>query len=164
MLREQVADEDEIDLSNVAMSHYRLSKIRQQDIQLKADSTEYKLEPANDMGTAKAKDKKEDFLLVILGRVNDLFITDKLTDQDMINYVYTVADKMSENTKMMKQIQNNTREQAMLGEFDSALDDAVLDSNAAHMEQMTQLMSDPAKMRQFANIIYDVLMSQQKTR
>ena len=120
LLREQVADEDEIDLSNVAMSHYRLSKIRQQDIQLKADSTEHKLEPANDMGTAKAKDKKEDFLSVILGRVNELFITDKLTDQDMINYVHTVADKMSENTRMMKQIQNNTREQAMLGEFDSA--------------------------------------------
>jgi type I restriction enzyme R subunit len=163
LLREQVADEDEIDLSNVAMSHYRLSKIRQQDIQLKADSTEHKLEPANDMGTAKPKDKQEDFLSVILGRVNDLFITDKLTDQDMINYVHTVADKMSENTRMMKQIQNNTREQAMLGEFDSALDDAVLDSNAAHMEQMTQLMSDPAKMRQFAHIIYDVLVNQQKS-
>lgn len=163
LLREQVADEDEIDLSNVAMSHYRLSKIRQQDIQLKADSTEHKLEPANDMGTAKAKDKKEDFLSVILGRVNDLFITDKLTDQDMINYVHTVADKMSENTRMMKQIQNNTREQAMLGEFDSALDDALLDSNAAHMEQMTQLMSDPAKMKQFAHIIYDVLVNQQKS-
>ncbi|HEE6638200.1 restriction endonuclease subunit R [Acinetobacter baumannii] len=162
LLREQVADEDEIDLSNVAMSHYRLSKIRQQDIQLKADSTEHKLEPANDMGTAKAKDKKEDFLSVILGRVNELFITDKLTDQDMINYVHTVADKMSENTRMMKQIQNNTREQAMLGEFDSALDDAVLDSNAAHMEQMTQLMSDPAKMRQFAHIIYDVLVSKER--
>ena len=164
LLREQAADEDVIDLSNVAMSHYRLSKIRQQDIQLKADSTEHKLEPANDLGSAKAKNKQEDFLSVILQRVNDVFITDKLTDQDMINYVYTVADKMSENTKMMKQIQNNTREQAMLGEFDSALDDAVLDSNAAHMEQMTQLMSDPAKMRQFANIIYDVLVSQQKTR
>lgn len=162
LLREQVADEDEIDLSNVAMSHYRLSKLRQQDIQLKADSTEHKLEPANDMGTAKAKDKKEDFLSVILGRVNDLFITDKLTDQDMINYVHTVADKMSENTRMMKQIQNNTREQAMLGEFDSALDDAVLDSNAAHMEQMTQLMSDPAKMRQFAHVIYDVLVNEKR--
>ncbi|MFX8676367.1 type I restriction endonuclease subunit R, partial [Acinetobacter baumannii] len=32
LLREQAADEDVIDLSNVAMSHYRLSKIRQQDI------------------------------------------------------------------------------------------------------------------------------------
>ncbi len=59
MLREQAADEDEIDLSNVAMSHYRLSKLRQQDIQLKADSTEHKLEPGNDLGTAKAKDKKK---------------------------------------------------------------------------------------------------------
>ncbi len=159
LLREQAADEDVIDLSNVAMSHYRLSKIRQQDIQLKANSTEHKLEPANDLGTAKPKNKNEEFLSVILQRVNEVFITDKLTDQDMINYVYTVADKMSENTKMMKQIQNNTREQAMLGEFDSALDDAVLDSNTAHNEQTMQLMSDPSKMRQFANIIYDVLVS-----
>ncbi|HCD4663300.1 TPA: type I restriction enzyme subunit R domain-containing protein, partial [Acinetobacter nosocomialis] len=161
LLREQAADEDVIDLSNVAMSHYRLSKIRQQDIQLKANSTEHKLEPANDLGTAKPKNKNEEFLSVILQRVNEVFITDKLTDQDMINYVYTVADKMSENTKMMKQIQNNTREQAMLGEFDSALDDAVLDSNTAHNEQTMQLMSDPAKMRQFANIIYDVLASKE---
>jgi len=159
LLREQAADEDVIDLSNVAMSHYRLSKIRQQDIQLKANSTEHKLEPANDLGTAKPKNKNEEFLSVILQRVNEVFITDKLTDQDMINYVYTVADKMSENTKMMKQIQNNTREQAMLGEFDSALDDAVLDSNTAHNEQTMQLMSDPSKMRQFANIIYDVLVN-----
>lgn len=161
LLREQAADEDVIDLSNVAMSHYRLSKIRQQDIQLKANSTEHKLEPANDLGTAKPKNKNEEFLSVILQRVNEVFITDKLTDQDMINYVYTVADKMSENTKMMKQIQNNTREQAMLGEFDSALDDAVLDSNTAHNEQTMQLMSDPSKMRQFANIIYDVLASKE---
>ncbi len=159
LLREQVAEEDEIDLSNVAMTHYRLSKLRQQDIQLKADSTEYKLEPGNELGTAKPKDKKEDFLSQILSRMNDLFVTDNLTEKDMINYALTIADKMSENTRMMKQINNNTREQAMLGEFDTALDDAVLDSNAAHMEQMTQLMSDPAKMKQFAHIIYDVLVS-----
>lgn len=161
LLREQVAEEDEVDLSNVAMTHYRLSKLRQQDIQLKADSTEHKLEPGNELGTAKPKDKKEDFLSQILSRMNDLFVTDNLTEKDMINYALTIADKMSENTRMMKQIHNNTREQAMLGEFDTALDDAVLDSNAAHMEQMTQLMSDPAKMKQFAHIIYDVLVSKQ---
>lgn len=162
LLREQVAEEDEIDLSNVAMTHYRLSKLRQQDIQLKADSTEHKLEPGNELGTAKPKDKKEDFLSQILSRMNDLFVTDNLTEKDMINYALTIADKMSENTRMMKQIHTNTREQAMLGEFDTALDDAVLDSNAAHMEQMTQLMSDPAKMKQFAHIIYDVLVNRQK--
>lgn len=162
LLREQVAEEDEVDLSNVAMTHYRLSKLRQQDIQLKADSTEHKLEPGNELGTAKPKDKKEDFLSQILSRMNDLFVTDNLTEKDMINYALTIADKMSENTRMMKQIHNNTREQAMLGEFDTALDDAVLDSNAAHMEQMTQLMSDPAKMKQFAHIIYDVLVNREQ--
>jgi len=46
----RLGDEDEMDLSNVAMSHYRFSKLRQQDIQLKANSTEHKLEAANDMG------------------------------------------------------------------------------------------------------------------
>lgn len=162
LLREQVADEDEIDLSNVAMTHYRLSKLRQHDIQLKADSTEHKLEPGNELGTAKPKDKKEDFLSLILNRMNDLFVTDNLTEKDMINYALTIADKMSENTRMMTQIHNNPREQAMLGEFDMALDDAVLDSNAAHMEQMTQLMSDPAKMKQFAHIIYDVLVNRDR--
>ena len=34
MLREAETDEADIDLSNVVLSHYRLSKIRQQDIQL----------------------------------------------------------------------------------------------------------------------------------
>lgn len=109
----------------------------------------------------RQKDKKEDFLSVILSRVNELFITDNLTDKDMINYVHTVVDKMSENTRIEKQIRNNTREQAMLGEFDTALYDAVLESHEANTEQTTQLLSDPAKMKQFAHIVYDVFVSQQ---
>ncbi|WP_232055092.1 hypothetical protein [Vibrio taketomensis] len=63
MLREKVIEEDELDLGNVVMSHYRLSKIRQQDIQLQENTPEYKLQPGNDVGTAKAKDKKEEFCL-----------------------------------------------------------------------------------------------------
>ena len=161
LLREQITQDDEVDLSNVTMTHYRLSKLRQQDIQLQANSTEHKIEPGNDLGTAKAKEKKEDFLSVILSRVNDLFVTDNLTDKDMINYVHTVVDKMSENTRIEKQIRNNTREQAMLGEFDTALYDAVLESHEANTEQTTQLLSDPAKMKQFAHIVYDVFVSQQ---
>ena len=157
LLREQEAEEDEIDLSNVAMSHYRLSKIRQQDIQLKANSTEHQLQPANDMGTAKAKDKKEDFLSRIIGRLNEVFISDKLTDSDMLNYAYTVRDKLAENTVVMKQIANNTREQAMLGDFPKAMDDAILDSSAAHQEQMMQLLSDPVKAEVFSRVIFDML-------
>ena len=161
LLRETAADEDVIDLSNVSMSHYRLSKIRQQDIQLKADSEE-KLEVGNDLGTAKPKDKLEDFLSIILSRVNEVFVTDNLTDQDLINYVHTVADKVAEDSMVMKQIQNNTREQAMLGNFAQAIDDAIIGSHDAHQDQMMQLMTDPMKMNMFANVIYDVLVNKTK--
>ena len=150
-------EEDDIDLDNVVMSHYRLSKIRQQDIQLKEDSPEYQLEPSSDVGSAKAKDKKEEFMSNILARLNEVFITDNLTDKDMINYAFTVRDKLTENDAVMTQIANNTREQAMLGDFPQAIDDAILDSNEAHQEQMMQLLSDPSKTAQFARVVFDML-------
>ncbi|NTS78709.1 type I restriction endonuclease subunit R [Catenovulum sp. SM1970] len=157
LLREKVIEEDDIDLDNVVMSHYRLSKIRQQDIQLKEDSSEYQLEPSSDVGSAKAKDKKEEFMSNILARLNEVFITDNLTDKDMINYAFTVRDKLTENDAVMTQIANNTREQAMLGDFPKAIDDAILGSSEAHQEQMMQLLSDPSKTAQFARVVFDML-------
>ncbi len=160
LLRETATKDDEVDLSNVSMSHYRLSKIRQQDIKLKEDAEDFKLEPGNDLGAAKPRDKKEEFLSLIIERLNDVFITDNLTDKDMLNYAYTVRDKLAENEIVMKQIANNTREQAMLGDFPKAMDDAILGSSAAHQEQMMQLLSDPAKASIFARVIFDMLSSQ----
>ncbi|EHU9472538.1 restriction endonuclease subunit R [Vibrio vulnificus] len=157
MLREKVIEEDELDLGNVVMSHYRLSKIRQQDIQLQENTPEYKLQPSNDVGTAKPKDKKEEFLSHIIERLNEVFVTDNLTDKDMINYAFTVRDKLTENETVMNQIANNTREQAMLGDFPRAIDDAILSSSAAHQEQMMQLLSDPNKTQQFARVVFDLL-------
>lgn len=157
MLREITAEESDIDLSNVVMSHYRLSKIRQQDIQLKEDAADYKLVPGDAVGTAKAKDPKEEFLSQIIARLNELFITDMLTDQDMVNYLYTIKDKMKENTLVMKQIDNNTPEQAMLGDFPKALMDAIMDSGEAHENQMMQLLSNPDKTAGFSRLVFDLL-------
>jgi type I restriction enzyme R subunit len=157
MLRETFLEEDNIDLSNVMLSHYRLSKSQPQTLTLKDDSAEYKLEPGEGAGTAKAKDKKEEFLSHIISRLNELFITDRLTEKDLVNYVYTIRDKVSENELVMKQIANNSTEQAMLGDFIKAVDDAVMDSSEAHQNQMMQLLSDPLKYSTFAKIIFDLL-------
>lgn len=157
MLRESVMDGDEVDLNNVVLSHYRLSKIRQQDLKLKEEGPGYALEPGDSAGTAKARSPKEEFLSQIISRLNELFVTDNLTDKDMVNYAYTVRDKVRENNIVMKQIMNNTPEQAMLGDFAKAVDDAVLDSNEAHQEQMMQLLSDPKRSAEFARLIFDLL-------
>lgn len=121
MLRETLLDEDDIDLNNVVLSHYRLSKIRQQDLLLKSNSEDHKLDPGDGVGTAKARDKQEEFLSQIISRLNELFITDQLTEKDLVNYAYTIRDKVSENELVMKQIANNTPEQAMQETFQRLL-------------------------------------------
>lgn len=157
MLRETFMAEDDIDLDNVLLSHYRLSVLNQQDLKLKQDSSDYKLEPGEGMGTAKVKDKKEEFLSQIISRLNELFITDHLTEKDMVNYAYTIRDKISENAFVMKQIANNSTEQALLGDFSKAVDDAVMDSSEAHQNQMMQLLSNPQKAANFARVVFDLL-------
>jgi type I restriction enzyme R subunit len=115
------------------------------------------------IGTAKAKDKKEEFLSEILGRLNELFITDELTDKDLINYASAIRDKLSENHSVMQQINNNTAEQAMLGDFHAALDNAVMDSSEAHQNQMMQILSNPQVAHGFARVVFDMLsISQNK--
>jgi len=57
----------------------------------------------------------------------------------------------------MSQIQNNTAEQAMLGGFSKAIDDAVIDSSEAHQNQMMQVLSYPARATSFARIVFDLL-------
>ena len=160
MLREQISPDDELDLSNVEMSHYRLSELKKQDLKLKANSTEHKLEPGNDLGSGKARDAKQEFLSVVIQRLNEVFVTDNLTEGDMINYTITIRDKLSENQIVMTQIANNSPEQAMLGDFWNSAEDAIFESDEAHQNQKMQLLTDPAKMDQFVRILFDMLKQQ----
>ena len=157
MLRETMIEEEDIDLDNVILSHYRLSVIRKQDLKLQEDSPGYKLEPGDGLGTAKAKHKQQAFISEIITRLNELFVTDHLTESDLVNYAFTIRDKVSENVLVMNQLANNTAEQAMLGDFSKAVDDAVLDSSDAHNNQMMQLLSNPDKAADFARVVFDLL-------
>ena len=97
MLHETSVDEDDIDLNSIVLSHYRVSKIRQQDLKLIEDSADYKLVPGKGPGSGTAMDIKEELLSQILERLNELFVTDQLTEKDMVNYAYTIRDKASEH-------------------------------------------------------------------
>ena len=53
-------DAVDIDLGNVVLSHYRVAKMRQQDLVLRENTAEYKLEPGEGLGTAKPKDRQDE--------------------------------------------------------------------------------------------------------
>jgi len=157
MLRDSNGGGDDIDLNNVELSHYRLSIIGQQDLKLKQNSSDDKLNPGDGVGGAKAKDKQEEFLSQIIERLNELFITDDLSEGDLVNYVHTISDKVRENELVMDQIANNTAEQALLGDFNKAVDEAIMDSGEAHNNQMMQLLANPNKSKTFARLVLELL-------
>ncbi len=158
LLREEAPEEDPIDLTSVGLSHYRLSKIKQQDLMLVKEGGEG-IPGGYDIGKGKPRSKKEEWLSQIIARLNELFITDGLTDQDLINYAYTIRDKVRENERVMDQIANNSAEQALLGDFAGALDDAVMSSSEVHQNQMIQYLNSRELQSKFQRVIFDMLLA-----
>ena len=159
LLREKSPEEDPIDLSSVELSHYRLSHIKQQDLMMVKDGADTGLYAATDLGTGKARSKEDEWLSQIITRLNDLFVTDGLTERDLINYAYTIRDKMSENERVMHQISNNSPEQALLGDFAGALDDAVMASGEVHQNQMMQYLNSKELQAGFQRVVFDMLLA-----
>ncbi|MFT5118684.1 MAG: type I restriction enzyme R subunit, partial [Kiritimatiellia bacterium] len=147
----------EVDLSHVVLSHYRLSKIKQQNLKIQEEEAGYELQPGDGLGSAKAKDKKEELLSQIIARLNEVFVSDGLTDNDLLNYAYAIRDKVSENNSVINQMTNNTVEQALLGDFPKALVNAVMDSGEAHNNQKMQLLSNPERLERFTRLVFDLL-------
>ncbi|MEZ4676100.1 MAG: type I restriction endonuclease [Caldilineaceae bacterium] len=156
LLREKSPDDDPIDLSSVELSHYRLSKTKQQDLRLVKEGATG-LSPAGALGTGRPRNKEEILLSELIVRLNELFITDGLTNSDLINYAQTIADKVLENTHVMNQVTNNSPEQVMLGDFPGAVDDAVIDANESHQNQMMQYLNNREIQAGFQRVVLELL-------
>ncbi|MDE0490128.1 type I restriction endonuclease [Psychrobacter sp. A3] len=153
LLRESVDNEDDIDLTNIAMSHYRVSKLHQQDLKLKEGSGE--LEAGGGGGTAKPKDQKEELLSKVINRLNEVFAGEDFTDKDMINFQNTIWDKVTENEIVVKQFTNNSTDQIMLGGYPDAAMDALFESQEAYEGMTMHLLSNPDQFKKFIKLMLD---------
>lgn len=157
LLREERIEED-IDLSQVLMTHYKLNEQRQQSLMLREDKAEY-IPGITDLGSHAPRDRETELLAEIISRMNDLFAAENLTEKDKLSYANTIAEKVSENHTVMDQLRNNTREQAMLGDYPTAVQSAVIGSMDAHNELAMQVLSSDRVAKGFAALVLDMLMS-----
>jgi hypothetical protein len=63
----------------------------------------------------------------------------------------------------MRQIRDNSAEQALLGDLASAVDNAVMESADAHQSQMNQVLGNKNLAADFGRIVFDLLVAQMKT-
>jgi type I restriction enzyme R subunit len=62
-----------------------------------------------------------------------------------------------ENGKVVDQLANNSDEQALLGDFPNAVEDAIIESGEAFQNQKLQLLADPKKAAAFAKLVFDLI-------
>ncbi|WP_411993382.1 type I restriction endonuclease subunit R [Agarivorans sp. DSG3-1] len=153
--------EDDVDLSDVVMTHYRLHEQREADLQLGnkiGEEPKPYLAAAKEGSGAAPKDPKTEYLNEIIERMNDLFIEDGLSENDMLSYAQTLFGKVQDDEVTMDQVKNNTKEQAMLGQFPEAIQTAIIESMETHNTMAMKALSDNAVKDGLASIVFDMFM------
>jgi type I restriction enzyme R subunit len=139
LLRTERLDDEELDLSELNLTHYRLNKQNEQSIRLGEEQGEYGLQPVSEVGTGKPKDPKKERLAEIIDRLNDLFGTE-VDDRDQLQFADNLADRMSRDEGVVDQIRSHTPEQVMHGRFPRLLEQIVLDAMSDHEELATKAL------------------------
>ena len=159
LLREERLDE-EIDISSLQLTHYRLKKIAEYELKLQEGEGDYRLAGADGLGSGTARDPEKETLAAIIERLNELFAGEDLTDKDRLNYMNTIKDKVLENKTVVQQMQSNTPDQVMLGDYPNAVQDAVMDSLQAHNGLSSQLLQNEAVSKEFARLLLEVILKE----
>ncbi len=155
------ADREVIDWTDVAMSHYRLSEISRQHLNLADGKGNYdvKLRPMTDSGSAGVHDKETELLTETVERLNLMFGAGKLSDKDLLRYANTIKDKLLENEHIMDQVRNNPPDRILLGDFPKAVDTAVIEAGKIHQDIMLTYLKNQTIREQFIRFLLDQLPS-----
>ncbi|WP_372364902.1 type I restriction endonuclease subunit R [Candidatus Uabimicrobium sp. HlEnr_7] len=143
-----------IDLNDVVLNYYRLKKLDQYAIKL---SEEQKLQPANAVGSAKAKDPKKDLLSQIICQINDLFSGENLNENHKVDYATMIKNEVTGNKQILDEIKNNSKDKVMKGNLPTTVGNAVMDSLSAHGKMATLVLQDPNVKKRFIELIYDLI-------
>ncbi len=140
-----------IDISSVEMTHYSLKNKQQHKIDLKGGYLD-NIDP----GAGVVREPKTDLLGEIIEKMNDIF-AGELTEDDKLNYARSIKDKVMENEAVQEQIKNNTREQVMIGDFPSAMTEAVIESLGVHEDMAKQVLGNDNVQKRFARLLLDMI-------
>jgi type I restriction enzyme R subunit len=152
LLRRDRLEQEDVDVSELALTHYRLTKRTEQQLRLAEEQGHYALKPGNAMGTGKAHDPEKQRLSDIIQALNNLFGAE-VSDDDQVQFLHTIAQRISRQDDVMAQIDNHTPEQVMHGLFPKRVVDTVLDAMTDHEKLSLEVLDNEEAGRQFARLV-----------
>ena len=133
-------ERDEIDTSQVTLTHHRISSRGQRTLAMQGFQ-ESPLTPYTALGSGSVQDKQKALFAEIIAKVNDLFQGD-IKDDDKLIYVNNVLKgKLLQSDTLSQQATNNTKEQfASSPDLAQAIMDAIIDAFDAHSSMSKQAL------------------------
>lgn len=158
LLRADRLEQEDVDVGELQLSHYRLTKRAEHQLRLNEEQGECGLDPATALGSGKAHDPEKKRLSEIIGALNDIFGAE-VSDEDQLQFLTGIANRISRQEDVMAQVNNHSVEQVMHGLFPKRVLDTVLDAMTAHEKLSLEVLDNETKSRAFALLILKMLTS-----
>lgn len=157
LLRIDRLDDSKVDVGELKLTHYRLTKHAEQNLKLAEQSGEYQLEPISGVGTGAAHDPEKKRLSEIIQALNDLFGAE-VGDEDQIQFLNNVTERISRQEDVMAQVRNHSAEQVMHGLLPKRVIDAVIDLMIDNSNMSEQILESEKKADAFCKLIISKLL------
>lgn len=150
--------EDDVDVGELQLSHYRLSKRAEHVLRLNEETGIYTVKPGSDVGSGKPHDPEKKRLSEIIEALNDIFGAE-VSDNDQLQFLTGIAQRISRQEDVMAQVNNHSVDQVMHGLFPKRVLDTVLDAMTDHEKLSLEVLDNETKSRAFALVILRMLKS-----
>lgn len=157
LLRVDRLDQDEVDISELALTHYRLTKRSEQKLRLADNQGEYGLKPGSDIGTGKAHDPEKKKLSEIIDALNSLFGAE-VSEADQLQFLNIIVERISRQDDVMAQINNHTPNQVMHGLFPKRVVETILDTMTINEQLSLGVLDNEESGRKFALLVLQMLI------
>ncbi|VVP35259.1 type I restriction endonuclease subunit R [Pseudomonas fluorescens] len=156
LLRVDRLQQDDVDVGELQLSHYRLSKRAEHQLRLNEEEGEYTLKPGSDVGSGKPHDPEKKHLSEIIEALNDIFGAE-VSDDDQLQFLAGIAQRISRQDDVMAQVNNHSLDQVMHGLFPKRVLNTVLDAMSDHEKLSLEVLDNETKSRAFALVILKML-------
>ncbi|AZE41887.1 Type I restriction-modification system, restriction subunit R [Pseudomonas chlororaphis subsp. aureofaciens] len=158
LLRVDRLQQDDVDVGELQLSHYRLSKRAEHQLRLNEEKGEYTLKPGSDVGSGKPHDPEKKRLSEIIDALNDIFGAET-QDDDQLHFATGITQRLLRQDDLMAQVNSHSVDQVMHGLLPKRVLDTVLDAMTDNEKLSLEVLDNETKSRAFALVILKMLKS-----
>ena len=162
LLRRDRLEQEEIDISELSLTHYRLTKRQEQQLRLADNQGEHSLKPGSGIGSGKAHDSEKQRLSEVIQSLNDLFGAE-VSDEDQIRFINTIVQRISREDDVMAQVNSHSAEQVMHGLFPGRVTNTVINAMTDHEKLSLDVLNNETSEHQFALLVLKLLKKASST-